>query len=156
MTRPPGRLESIRRVDWRFLLPEAALGTVIVMEPTDDGLLDALDLIAASVARAGRAGDQQRPSLVVTISPDDRGLRAALDRLPGGGWIYVGSGDRRAERPLSLRQVARAVEEGGLVDIRRSWHWPDEPSALKIVPLDDARAIRLVLDRRRRAAVRPG
>ena len=149
MTRPPGRLESIRRVDWQFLLPEAALGTVIVMEPTDDGLLDALDLIAASVARAGRAGDQQRPSLVVTISPDDRGLRAALDRLPGGGWIYVGSGDRRAERPLSLRQVARAVEEGGLVDIRRSWHWPDEPSALEIVPLDDARAIRLVLDRRR-------
>src|SRR5688572_10628032 len=129
MARPSGRLESIRRVDWRFLLPEAAFATVIVMEPTDEGLLDALDLIAAGVSRAGRADDQQRPSLVVAIGPDHRGLRSALDRLPGGGWIYVGSGDGRAGRRLSLRQVVRAAEEDGLVDIRRSWHWPDEPSA---------------------------
>jgi aminoglycoside phosphotransferase len=147
--RPPGRLESIRRVDWRFLLPEAAFDRVVVMEPTDDPLLDALELVAPGVARAGPAGQPKRPGLVVAIGPDDRGLRAALDRVPGGGWIYVGSGHGRAGRRASLRQVARAADEGGLVEIRRSWHWPDEPSALEIVPLDDARAIRLVLDRRR-------
>ena len=147
--RPPGRLESIRRVDWRFLLPEAAFGTVVVMEPTDDALLDGLEQVAGSVTTDGQAGDRQRPDLVVTIGPDDRGLRAALGRVPGGGWIYVGSGRGRSRARASLRQVARAAEKGGLVDIRRSWHWPNEPSALEIVPLDDERAIRLVLDRRR-------
>lgn len=147
--RPPGRLESIRRVDWRFLLPEAAFATVVVMEPTDDALLDGLEQVAGSVTTDGQAGDHQRPDLVVTIGPDDRRLGAALGRVPGGGWIYVGSGGGGGRPRASLRQVARAAEEGGLVDIRRSWHWPSEPSALEIVPLDDERAIRLVLDRRR-------
>ncbi len=152
---PPGRLEAIRRVDWRFLLPESALGTVLVVEPAEPGLLAALGLAAESVITTGDEGAPARPDLVVAIGPDDRSLRAAIGQVPDGGWLYVGSGAGRsgragrAGRRVSLRRVARAVEHGGLVDIRRSWHWPTEPSALEIAPLDDVRAIRLALDRRR-------
>ncbi len=158
---PPGRLEAIRRVDWRFLLPESALGTVLVVEPAEPGLLAALGLVARSVTTTGDEGAPARPDLVVAIGPDDRALRAGIGQVPHGGWLYVGSGAVRAGRArgagragragrrVSLRRAARAAEDGGLVDIRRSWHWPTEPSALEIAPLDDVRAIRLALDRRR-------
>ena len=147
---PAGRLEAIRRVDWRFLLPEAAFGTVLVHGRADGALLAGLELVARSVAVSpGRTGEGGRPDLVVTIGPDDGAVRAAIGQVPDGGWIYIGSGAGRTGQRASLRQVARAAQHGGLVVIRRSWHWPSEPSALEIVPLDDAGAIRFALDRRR-------
>ena len=146
---PPGRLETIRRVDWRFLLPETALGTVLVVEPVEQGLLAALRLAARSVTTTGEDAAPARPDLVVAIGPDDRALRAAIGQVPDGGWLYVGSGAGLAGRRVSLRGVARAAEDEGLIDIRRSWHWPTEPSALEIAPLDDVRGIRFALDRRR-------
>lgn len=150
VARPAGRLASVRRVDWRFLLPDSAFGSVLVVGPADDVLMTALEDVAATVARSDGAGRDvnARPDLVVTIAPDDVTLRAAIDRTASGGWIYVGSGEPRTGRS-SLREVVLAVERAGLVDTRRSWHWPNEPAALEIVPLDDARAIRAAFDRRR-------
>ncbi len=40
--RPAGRLASIRRVDWRFLLPDAAFDSVLVFGPADEVLMTAM------------------------------------------------------------------------------------------------------------------
>lgn len=148
----PGRLASIRRVDWRFLLPETALGTVAVVGPVDEAVLSGLRQVAARVVGPdddAASGDTPPADLVVTMAASRAVLDRAVRRVPAGGWIYAGAGPRRASGRASLREVEGAVRAAGFIDVRRSWHWPSEPAALEIVPLDDARAVRLTLDRRR-------
>ena len=148
----PGRLASIRRVDWRFLLPPAAFGTVAMVGTGDDEVMSALRQVAGRVVGpvdAGGTGDEPAADLVVTIAATRDVLECALRLVPAGRWIYAGAGPRRAPGRAPLREVAAALRSAGFVDIRRSWHWPNEPAALEIVPLDDARAVRLTLDRRR-------
>ncbi len=147
-----GRLASIRRVDWRFLLPEAAFGTVVLVGPADEAVRAGLEQVARLVVVAD--GDAEpsvdaRPDLVVTIAAGRSVLDVALRHVPAGGWIYAGAGPRRAPGRVSLRVVAAALRSAGFEDIASSWHWPSEPAALEIVSLDDARALRLTLDRRR-------
>ena len=43
MTDRGGKLASIRRVDWRFLLPPAAFGTVAVVGRPDAAVLAGLE-----------------------------------------------------------------------------------------------------------------
>ncbi len=148
----PGRLASIRRVDWRFLLPADSLGTVAVVGPADEALLAGLRAVARHVTAPGRDGPSAEvpaADLVVTIAASRSVLDDALGRVSAGGWVYVGAGPRRSSGRASLRHVAAALRAAGFVDVRRSWHWPSEPSALEIVPMDHTGAVRLVLDRRR-------
>jgi hypothetical protein len=152
MTDRVGRLASIRRVDWRFLLPATAFGTVAVVGHLDEAVLAGLERVAGRVVGPGgddRPADEPPPALVVTIAATRSVLEAALRRVPAGGWIYTGAGPRGARGTASLREVAAALRSAGFVDVRRSWHWPSEAAALEIVSLDDTRAVRLTLDRRR-------
>jgi aminoglycoside phosphotransferase (APT) family kinase protein len=146
-----GRLASIRRVDWRFLLPSAAFGTVAVVGPADDAVLGGLEQIAERIVRAagGGAPGDPAPDLVVTIAATRPVLKEALRLVPEGGWIYAGAGPRGTRGRAPVREVAAALRSAGFIDIRRSWHWPSEPAALEIVSLDDAPAVRLALARRR-------
>ena len=150
MTEPP-RLASIRRVDWRFLLPEGAFTTVAVVGTADEPVLDGLGQVAGTVIRVDGEGpdDGAKADLVVTIAASRTVLDRALRRVPPGGLIYAGAGPRRAAGRSSFREVTGALRSAGFVDVHRSWHWPSEPAALEIVPIDDAGAVRLALDRRR-------
>jgi hypothetical protein len=152
MTDRGGKLASIRRVDWRFLLPPAAFGTVAVVGRPDAAVLAGLEQVAASLVGPGEDGGPGQgpaPDLVVTIAATRSVLDEALRRVPAGGWIYVGAGPAAAPGRVSLRMVVAALRSAGFVDVRRSWHWPSEPAALEIVSLDDSRAVRSALDRRR-------
>jgi aminoglycoside phosphotransferase (APT) family kinase protein len=147
-----GRLASIRRVDWRFLLPRAAFGTVAVIGAADDTVFDGLGQIAERVVRAaghGALGEDSAPDLVVTIAATRPVLKEALRLVPEGGWIYAGAGPRGVRGRAPVRAVGAALQSAGFTDIRRSWHWPSEPAALEIVSLDDAPAVRFTLARRR-------
>jgi hypothetical protein len=148
---PAGRLASVRRIDWRFLLPAAAFDRVLVVGAADEAVATALRHVAGVVTEAAVDGRRTslEPDLVVTIAPGATALADALRHVSHGGWIYVGSGPAHRSRKMSPRKVVRAAREAGLTDIRRFWHWPSEPSALEIVPLDEPRAVRMILDRRR-------
>jgi len=147
-----GRLASIRRVDWRFMLPERAFTTVLVVGPADEPLLSGLGQIAGRVIRVdgeGEPDDDSTADLVVTIAASRTVLQRALRHVRPGGWVYAGAGSPRAPGRSSFREVAGALRSAGFIDLHRSWHWPTEPAALEIVPIDDASAVRVVLDRRR-------
>ena len=147
-----GSLASIRRVDWRFLLPRSAFETVAVVGQPDAAVRAGLEQVSGRVVGPpgdGLWGDDRAPGLVVTIGATRSVLRETLHLVPAGAWIYVGAGSRGARGRASLREVAAALRAAGFGEVRRSWHWPSEPAALEIVSLDDARAVRLTLGRRR-------
>lgn len=152
MTDAGGRLASIRRIDWRFLLPAGAFGTVAVVGRPDGSILSGLAQVANRLVlpdEDGGPSTEPAPDLVVAIAATRSALEVALRLVPPGGWIYIGAGPRRAPGRASLRVAAAAVRSAGFVEVQRSWHWPSEPGALEIVSLDDARAVRVTLDRRR-------
>jgi len=152
MTAREGSLASIRRVDWRFLLPRSAFETVALVGEPDGAVQAGLEQVAVRVIGRpadGWSSDDPAPGLVVTIGASRSALREALGLVPPGAWIYAGAGPRGAPGRAPLREVAAALRAAGFGEIRRSWHWPSEPAALEIVSLDDPRAVRLTLGRRR-------
>jgi hypothetical protein len=147
---PPGRQDALRRVDWRFLLPETALATVVVVGPVDAALLAGLEHVAGRVIQLdAESADASSATLVVTIAANKARLRQALRCLPPGAFLYAGAGLPGTAGRSSLREATAAIRSAGVVDLRRAWHWPSEPAALEIIPLDDSRAVGLALDRRR-------
>ena len=152
-TGPADEPAAIRRVDWRFLLPESAFETVAVSGPADEVVLSGLKLVAGQLIRMDAkerpAATNSTPDLVVTIAPSRSGLEIALGHVPSGGWIYVGAGTRAITDRSSIGHVVRRLHASGFTDVRRSWHWPSEPAAIEIVPLDDTRAVLQALARRR-------
>jgi hypothetical protein len=152
MTARDGSLTSIRRVDWRFLLPGSAFETVALVGEPDGAVQAGLEQVAGRVVgrpEHGFSGDDAAPTLVVTIGASGTVLQEALGLVPAGAWIYAGAGPPGAPGRAMLREVAAALRAAGFGEIRRSWHWPTEPAALEIVSLDDPRAVRLTLGRRR-------
>lgn len=110
-------------------------------------------------ARPALPDEEPGPRLVVTVAPDVARLGTAIERVPPDGWLYVGSGPRRRGSRASLLDVRSRLRAAGFVDIRRSWHWPTESSALEIAPLDHPAAVRFALARRRhdrRARIKAG
>lgn len=145
-----GQQVELRRVDWRFLIPETALETVAVVGPVDAPLLAGLEHVAGRVIQLdAESKDAPSATLVVTIGANRARLRQALRCLPPGAFLYVGAGLPGTPARSSLREATAAIRSAGVVDLHRAWHWPSEPAALEIIPLDDPRAVGLALDRRR-------
>lgn len=153
-TEPPGPLALARRLDWRFLLADPALGHVVVAGSPDPDLLPALRAFAGSVAI--EAPDVlHEADLVVAHGPRPLELRAAIERVAPGGWIVVELvGRARARRTKTLTTGSVDAVEGrlrhdGFVDVATYWTWPDQARCLEIVPLDEPALVRLALGRRR-------
>jgi hypothetical protein len=76
----------LRRVDWRFLLPDARVQTSICIN-TDDRLTEAVGQISDTIidqAHVGAGAD-----LAVLVNPDARALHAARAALRPGGACYA-------------------------------------------------------------------
>jgi hypothetical protein len=162
-------LQTIRRVDWRFLLPEAQLDRVVYLGPGEDRLLTTLQECARFVAVAPSAGDAREAGLreksfdvAVLQSPDRRALAAAAALLRRGGWLYcelarpalwdrslltrrrrASDGDR-VRGPAHARSVLGA---SGFRDVEAHWQYPDFERCGWIVPLGRASAGALFLTR---------
>jgi hypothetical protein len=133
-------LQTSRRVDWRFLLPDPALNHVAyVGQP--GALLEALRQFSRSVSipvSSGAAFD------LVVASLQTRGdLSRAAELVRTGGWLYAEI-TRLSKRGLRLEHpawYAGTLRRAGFDDVRMYWHWPDFERCVRILPLDDPAAL---------------
>jgi aminoglycoside phosphotransferase (APT) family kinase protein len=150
-------LRASRRVDWRFLLPEPALGKVVCTGACDGDLLESLELLATSVTVLDGRGDREKSAaadsfdLAVLCAPTRGELELAVSVLRPGGFVYLearsGVRDRRLSQLAS--GYARTFGRLGLEDTQLFWHVPSFSRASAIVPLSEPRAVRSFLRRRR-------
>lgn len=148
-----GTLQRVRRLDWRFLLPDAGLERAVYLGPGNDGLLAALRECSPSLASVSPAGDARHAALrdasfdlAVVQSPDPASLARAAALLRRGGRLYCelapAAWARRASSPTPSRFVAL-----GFRDVERHWHYPDFDRCRSIVPADRASAAAYFLGR---------
>jgi hypothetical protein len=108
----------LRRVDWRFLLPDARVQTSICIN-TDDRLAEAVGQISDTIidqAHVGAGAD-----LAVLVNPDARALHAARAALRPGGACYAEWISARAGGSYGIR---RNLSDAGFTDVACYWAWP--------------------------------
>ena len=161
-------LQAVRRLDWRFLLPEPELGRVVYLGAGEDRLLAALREFSASLAvvpdtndAAGHGLPDESFDVAVLQAPSPRALARAAALVRPGGYLYCeparpaawdGSllGRRRgadAERLRGLPHARLLLREGGFLDLEAHWHYPDFVRCGWIVPVDRAAAAGFLLAR---------
>lgn len=148
---PADLRQAIRRLDWRFLLPNPALGRVACLGRVQGSLAEALRATgAAPTFIAGPLTDAHRAAFdtVVAVNPAPESLAVAADLLRPGGWLYAEftGGAARAGR------MARQVRGMGFGEVQRHWHWPDFERGTRILPLDDGGALVYALLKGQRGA----
>jgi Ser/Thr protein kinase RdoA (MazF antagonist) len=143
------RLQLVRRLDWRFLLPETALGRVAIAGRGTEELARALGAFAASVTSFGDSTTGQR---VADLPPFDgvvlRGVPlaeapAALRLLCPGGWLYW---EFAAWQEVPSR-VRRQLAAAGFEAVALQWHRPDFTRCMDIVPLGERALVNAILSR---------
>jgi len=165
------RFEAARRLDWRFLLPEPNLGSVLYYGPAHAPLVEALRAFSRQVTLFDPA-HQRGPltahfDLIVARTPNFEALQNIFQLLRPGGNLYIEAirawGFRRRSSPSghtvrksgrvlrSARNYAAACRELGFAEVVPHWHWPDLENCLEIVPLEDSAAIDCALARRNRS-----
>jgi len=107
------RLQSIRRLDWRFLLPDPSLRRVAYIGPQSDSLLPALRVFSESL-RIIHPSPRDLPSdlqsffdLVVLHSSNFADLTKAAALLMVGGTLYW-----EIDRPILLRRIPGGMVNG--------------------------------------------
>lgn len=155
-------LELVRRLDWRFLLPDPSLGDVVHCGLKPGMLLDALRLFA------GRVGPLRERSVLgpscdlgVAINPSAVKLARMADLVRAGGGLYIEaererwtlSSARAGARPLRTASAyLHECRRLGLVDVTLYWTWPNRENCLELIPCNPG-AIRCALKRRSRSLV---
>ena len=137
-------LELARRVDWRFLLPDARIGNVTCLGPVAPALRSALERFALSVSDGSVSTDEiGTDDLVVMAGAPAGSLERAAELARPGGWVYVEASGR------SRHRIEAALEQQGFEGVASRWHWPEFDRCSEIVPLDEPDAVRIALARRR-------
>lgn len=144
------RNRLLRRVDWRFLLPQPAPKKTVCFA---EGLLaDAVPLISQHMVDPRRA-QHSECELAVAVNPDPGVLRAAWSALQPGGACYT-----EWYSPLSggVRMARQRLACAGFEDITCywCWPWPSRASAQFWLPLESPSALHHFLGGR--AAARNG
>lgn len=106
------RNRLLRRVDWRFLLPNPVPGRIASLAKGDLG--EAVRLIATGAARS----ESVPPDLAIAANPTPTELRGLLERLEAGGVCYTEWHTR------GLAAVRRRLQRAGFEDVRVYWPWP--------------------------------
>lgn len=125
-------LAAVRRADWRFLLPEPALGRVAYLGPHEPELIAALLALGADVDRLEAPGAAADHDVVVLTAGSRRAVAAARAQLRPDGWLYAEVPGRAA------LAWARALRGAGFDEVTAHWLWPDARTCREIVPLDRA------------------
>jgi hypothetical protein len=131
---------GVRRADFRFLLPDPALGRVAYPAPRDPELTAALERVSACVERAP-AEDLSGYDLIVLTGGGRTAIEAAADAAPAGAWLYVELTGQAAAA------LARRLRRRGFEDVKAYWLWPDATRCKEIVPLEPT-SLRHALGRR--------
>jgi hypothetical protein len=144
-------LHRWRRLDWRFLVPARAFGTVACAGEVDDELRTALPLLTDDVRAPATAADwlalAETCDVVVLVRPSAAELHRALGALRPGGWLYA-EVRRRAlgGRPRTVPGWRAELERAGLQDVTAYWQVPP-PGGPAAVSLASRTALEHVADR---------
>ncbi len=145
------QLVTVRRLDWRFLLPSPGLGVVGYIGKRESALCQALQKFSGSVilltdsAGAGKTGTVQRLDLLVGNSSDFMALKKATKVLRPGGCLYLEL--KRSRIFSNTRAVAKRLGTIGYSDVTVHWHRPNFEHCLDLVPLADSNALQHVFQR---------
>ncbi|MCG8604773.1 hypothetical protein MJD09_07225 [bacterium] len=153
-------LELVRRIDWRFLLPDPNLGTVAYVGPEDETLTSALkrfcdSLIMLDGSTPSGSGQEDQRYDVLTSRADWNQTARACSRLRKGGYLYweieraspLGIfGSKTTPASLKTGRVyfnryIELLESSGFRDVSVHWHRPDFDNCLDIVPLNTKGAL---------------
>jgi hypothetical protein len=138
----------LRRVDWRFLLPNAQPQYSLCLA---DGLL------AAGVRAISKkvVSPQQTPKrtcdLAVMVNPNAEDLRVAWSALQPGGTCYI---EWYAPYGLPLlgetQNIQRKLKSSGFIDVECYWVWPlpNRATPLFWLPMEAPEALRYFLTNR--------
>jgi hypothetical protein len=154
-------LRHARRVDWRFLLPEAEFADVAYHGRPDPELAAALLTFSRSVTTLGDLDTSRVFDLVVLADPSIGDLAQAARLLSPRGRLYV---ELRAVRHRGAwlssagrlaACYARQLEHLGLDGVMTHWHYPNLASPQAMIPLGEPAAIRYALGRREGSRLTP-
>jgi len=151
----PPALETIRRLDWRFLLPDPNLGRVVYAGPANHALLLALkDFCETHVVTELRGnGRSTLFDVAVVCSATHTQVEQVLPWLKPGGVLYweVPRGRRQAAglRKHPYRDAEDFLLRHGFREIACYWHRPNFERALEIVALNDPTALDYYFSRTR-------
>ncbi len=151
------RLEIVRRLDWRFLLPEPKLDSVLYAGPEHGDLLPALRMFCESLNTSFFPGTESlqhrlaQPALVVAKRVTRKHLESVTALLDSGGYVYWEL-ERRGSSPgmarlQSYQKAVQFVSSLGFSDIEAYWHRPTFEACLEIIPLNDRRVHKFVFSR---------
>ncbi len=155
-------LRLARRLDWRFLLPEPALGDVLLVGRSDSELEAALAARARSVrvldpASRGDGLPERSADLAVIVGGVPASvLRRVQQALRPGGWIVAEVRGIAGWRPSQVRGAAlgephRMARRLGAVTRSPVAAWlavPSHGSATALLPADDPAALAAYARRR--------
>lgn len=158
---PEPDLLLVRRLDWRFLLPDPRLDRVAYLGPAGGMLPQALDRFAGTCVPARRGADRTAAFDVVVVASGRSGdVRDGCSLLRPGGHLYWEVDRSAAPLPVGgvadgwrggpagyLRDPGCFVASLGLRDVRVHWHHPGHDDARMIFPTHPS-AIRYALGRR--------
>ncbi len=133
-------LDTIRRLDWRFLLPDPSLGRVVYLGAAEHDLLTALraaDPNVTTLTDAASGATGVSFDTAVLVDPSPREVMLAAEVLRPGGWLYA----EVSSAPGAARRLARQLPQAGFAAVQQHWHWPDFARCTGILPLDDAGAL---------------
>jgi hypothetical protein len=123
------RNRTLRRSDWRYLLPDPAPARALCLG--DTALREACGIVAGAVDEAPRAG--ARYDLVVAEEPDDATLRTFVGALSPDGACYT---EWSSRAPGAAARARRAMELAGLYDARSYRPWPSADRCRIWVPTE--------------------
>ena len=168
------RLQLVRRIDWRFLLPDPTLRVVALLGNGDKNLQNALQQFSQSLnvydPRTELTGTCDA-DLVVLCSSQMSDARYAVQMLKPGGSLYwelnhvpwsaahtTGEAhheraqvDKPKKRHLihrpHFREYVAYTKRLNIDNAQVNWHRPNYDTCLEIIPLDDFSATRYVFSR---------
>lgn len=134
----PDDLNAIRRLDWRFLLPDPLLQDGAYSARPGTSLATALERLCPSFVQlnTAKAHGRQFP-LVVLGQPSLRTIREAAESVSPGGWLYAEFVRNLLSLRLSLAYPRRCCTELKRLkfDMDAFWHHPDFENCQQIIPL---------------------
>ena len=151
---PEERLRLVRRLDWRFLVPDPNLKDVAYVGPDSGSLVSALQCFSNSLTifdstSHAAESDVAHWDLVVCHNPAVKDVKKAYSILRAGGYLYWeierrNLGKSRRDTSSSWRHFLaykKMIKDIGFGDIVVYWHRPDFENCLDIVPLGDNKAL---------------
>ncbi len=130
------KLQLVRRLDWRFLLPEPNLKRVGYVGESDPALVTALKYFADDVEMLNSAAPERPPfDLIVARAQRAAEIEFVFDWLKAGGCLYWEILPKNFLSPPRIEKIAGELSRIGFVEIHAQWHRPSFERALHIIPL---------------------